>query len=288
MPHVADAASEEVHVTPVIHLVAAGQTYTFSGKSELSLGRADTSDVAFASPYVSRVHGRLIYDGTGWIYEDVGSRRGTRHGEKPIRRLRLIGPTTLLLGEPGLGEEVHISPESPSQIFICYRREDAAGHAGRLRDGLAATFGDSQVFLDIDQLNIGEDFVERTLAVIRSCRVLLAVIGRHWLTCRDTGGGRRIDDPEDYVRREIAAALGRAPQIAVVPVLVHGARMPREADLPDEIQALSRRNAIALPDEMWRPELRRLLKRLEDLIQAGPPAGGGGAEPDPLDADRPN
>lgn len=253
-------------VTAVINLVAAGRRYTFSDRAELSLGRADTSDVYFASPYVSRQHGRLTYDGTGWVYEDVGSRRGTRFRGRRIDRLKLVGPVTLLLGDPGVGEEVHISPESPSHIFICYRREDAAGHAGRLRDHLATAFGDSQVFLDTDGLKIGEDFVERTVALVEACRVLLVVIGRHWLTCRDAEGRRRIDNEGDYVRREIAAGLGRAPTV-VIPVLVHGADVPNEDDLPDEIRGLSRRNALKLPDELWQTGMTRLIEHIETLIQ---------------------
>lgn len=251
----------------VIHLVAAGGSYTFSGKLEVSMGRADTSDVRFASPYVSRRHGRLMHTAEGWVYEDVGSTRGTRFRGNQIDRLLLTGPVTLLLGEPGKGEEVRITPESPSQIFICYRREDAAGHAGRLRDRLAGVFGDSQVFLDIDQVKIGEDFVDRMTSVVGSCRALLVVIGQRWLDCRDVHGRRRLDDPDDYVRVEIGTALRKAPQIIILPVLVQGATMPREEDLPRELHALSRRSALVAPDERWRSEIDRLVESLESLIQ---------------------
>lgn len=251
----------------VIHLVAAGVRHTFSDERELWLGRADTCDVRLASPYVSRRHGRLTHTEDGWVYEDVDSSRGTRFRGRRIQRLVLVGPVTLLLGEPGRGEEVHIEPENPSRIFICYRREDTAGHAGRLRDQLANAFGDSQVFLDIDQLIIGEDFVDRINTVIDSCRALLVVIGQRWLDCRDEHGRRRLDDPQDYVHAEIATALGKSPGITVIPVLVHGAQMPREEDLPADLAALSRRNALIVPDERWRPEMDRLVERLEGLIR---------------------
>ena len=254
-------------MSTVIHIVATGESYTFSGRNELSLGRADTADVRFTNPYVSRWHGKLTHSDGGWVYEDVGSSRGTRFRGQPISRLPLVGPVTLLLGEPGKGEEVHISPENPSQIFICYRREDAAGHAGRLRDRLAAVFGDSQVFLDIDQVGIGEDFVEQTTSVLESCRALLVVIGRRWLDSRDVKGRRRLDNPDDYVRLEIRAALRRAPQMVIVPVLVQGATMPRDEDLPDDLQPLSRRNALTLPDERWHAEIGRLIENLEALIR---------------------
>ena len=253
-------------MSTVIHFSWAGEAYTFSDRDELSLGRADTADVRFANPYVSRRHGRLTHTDDGWLYEDLGSTRGTRFRGRPIRRLRLVGPVTLLLGEPGKGEEVRITPEIPAQIFICYRRDDAAGHAGRLRDRLAAAFGDSQVFLDIDQVGIGEDFVARTTSVVESCRVVLVVIGRRWLEVRDVHGRRRIDDPDDYVRIEIATALRADRPIVIVPVLVHGATMPREEDLPDEITALSRRNALAAPDERWHSEIKRLIEKLESVV----------------------
>jgi hypothetical protein len=268
-------------MSTVIHLVAAGESYTFSGRNELSLGRADTADVRFTNPYVSRWHGKLTHTDGGWVYEDVGSSRGTRFRGQPISRLPLVGPVTLLLGELGKGEEVHISPENPSQIFICYRREDAAGHAGRLRDRLAAAFGDSQVFLDIDQVGIGEDFVERTTSVVESCRALLVVIGRRWLDCRDVEGRRRLDNPDDYVRLEIRAGLRRAPQVVIVPVLVQGTAMPRDEDLPDDLRPLSRRHALTLPDERWHAEVSRLIESLEALIRVphvpAPPSEDGHA-----------
>ena len=265
-------------MSTVIHFSWAGEAYTFSDRDELLLGRADTADVRFANPYVSRRHGRLTHTDDGWVYEDLGSTRGTRFRGRPIRRLRLVGPVALLLGEPGKGEEVHITPEIPAQIFICYRRDDAPGHAGRLRDRLAAAFGESQVFLDIDQVGIGEDFVARTTSVVESCRVLLVVIGRRWLDVRDAQGRRRIDDPDDYVRIEIATALRQAPQLVIVPVLVHGARMPHEDDLPEELTALSRRNALAAPDERWHSEIDRLITTLESLVGVPrlSPSGGDG------------
>lgn len=253
----------------VIHLVAAGVKQTFSDERELWLGREDTCEVQLASPYVSRRHGRLTHTPDGWVYEDA-SRRGTMFRGRPIKRLVLVGPVTLLLGQPGRGEEVHIEPENPSRIFICYRREDAPGHAGRLRDRLANAFGDSQVFLDIDQLKIGEDFVERITTVIGSCRALLVVIGQRWLDCRDGRGRGRLEDPDDYVRVEIATALCKSPEITVIPVLVQGARMPREEDLPLDLAALSRRSALLAPDERWRPEIDRLVERLEGIIRIEP------------------
>jgi hypothetical protein len=254
-------------MTAVIRLIASGIDYTFANDNEILIGRAESADVRLANPYVSRRHGRLTRRSEGWVYEDIGSTRGTMFRGRRIEELLLVGPVTLLLGEPGRGEEVHIRPEHPSRIFICYRRDDAGGHAGRLRDRLAAAFGDSQIFLDIDRISIGEDFVDRVTRVVSSCRVLLVVIGRRWLDCQDDHGGRRIDDPQDYVRLEILTALRRTSGITVIPILVQGASMPREEDLPSDIAALSRRNALILPDERWRSEIDLLVERLETIMR---------------------
>src|SRR5207247_2365741 len=105
-----------------------------------------------------------------------------------------------------------------------YRREDASGHAGRLYDVLAAAFGADQVFIDVDTIEPGVDFVERIETSVASVDALVAVIGRDWLTAADAEGRRRLDNPEDFVRLEIASALSR--NIRVIPVLVEGARMP--------------------------------------------------------------
>jgi len=249
-----------------IRLLAAGVEYSFATEKEIWLGRADTADVRLSNPHVSRRHGRLVPTAAGWLYEDAGSTHGTRYRGRLIKRLPLVKPVTLLLGEPGRGEEVHIRPQHPWRIFICYRRQDTAGHAGRLRDRLAEGFGDSQVFLDIEQVRIGEDFVDRTTRVVGSCRALLVVIGQRWLTATDPHGRRRLDDEKDYVRLEITTALRSTPPIAVIPVLVQGATMPTEEQLPPDLRTLSRLNALLAPDERWRPEVDRLIELLESIM----------------------
>src|SRR5580693_2788527 len=110
------------------------------------------------------------------------------------------------------------------QIFISYRREEAAYAAGRLFDRLLRRFPKSQIFMDVDRLEAGEDFVEAIDASVASCDVLIAVIGRRWLDASDQGGKRRLDNPEDFVRLEISAALRR--RVRVIPVLLDGALMP--------------------------------------------------------------
>ena len=97
-----------------------------------------------------------------------------------------------------------------SKIFISYRREDSSGHAGRLYDHLANCFGETHIFMDIDNMRAGLDFVEQIEQAVQACDVLIAVIGKSWLTMKDEEGTRRLDNPHDFVRLEIQAALGSA------------------------------------------------------------------------------
>jgi TIR domain len=129
-----------------------------------------------------------------------------------------------------------------SQIFISYRREDTSASAGRFHDHLSARFAPDQIFMDVDNLEPGVDFVDAIEKSVSSCDVLIAVIGKHWLTSSDEEGQRRLDNPEDYVRIEIATALKR--DIRVIPVLVDGASIPKPRDLPDDLKSFVRRSAI--------------------------------------------
>ena len=142
-------------------------------------------------------------------------------------------------------------------IFISYRRDDSAGYAGRLHEELEERLGDGQVFRDVEALRPGQDFVEAIDLRLRECRACVVMIGRDWLDARDEAGHRRLDQAHDYVRLEIAAALGR-PGVLVVPALVAGATMPGAEDLPAEIQPLGRRQAITLRDETWESDVDRL------------------------------
>jgi hypothetical protein len=151
---------------------------------------------------------------------------------------------------------------SSGGTVVSYRREDAAGFAGRLCDSLERLLPDEPIFRDVDGLSPGQDFVSAIDARLRQCRVCLAVIGRDWLNARDAQGGRRLDQPEDFVRLELAAALAR-PEVLVIPVLVEGASMPPADALPSEIRGLARRQAVALRDDTWDSDVVRLVRSLE-------------------------
>jgi hypothetical protein len=156
------------------------------------------------------------------------------------------------------------STERSSKIFINYRREDSAGHAGRLFDRLGARFP-GRVFMDIDTLEPGVDFVEVIETAVGSCEVLIVLIGHEWLSVKDAAGHRRLDDPADYVRLEVATALQR--RIRVIPVLVQSASMPRAEELPPDLATLARRNAIELSDARWAYDVDRLIRTIEEVLE---------------------
>src|SRR6266498_3676899 len=124
-------------------------------------------------------------------------------------------------------------------ILVSYRRHESSHLAGRLYDRLADRFGEGQVFIDVDTIEPGVDFAEEISRAVATCKVLLAVIGPNWLTEADERGRRRLDDPDDFVRLEIEAALAR--DVRVIPVLVEGATMPRADELPPTLAALELR-----------------------------------------------
>jgi hypothetical protein len=136
-----------------------------------------------------------------------------------------------------------------ASVFISYRRHDTEGEAGRLFDGLAARVGAEHVFIDVTGIDAGLDFREAIATKLSSCDVLLAVIGRSWLEPEGERRRRRIDDPTDPLRVEIVTALER--KLPVIPVLVHGAVMPQEDDLPAPLKPLAYRNALELRHTHW-------------------------------------
>jgi hypothetical protein len=150
---------------------------------------------------------------------------------------------------------------SEPKLFISYRREETAGHAGRLYDTISARFGDHNVFMDID-LPPGIDFIERIQQAVGACHVLLVIVGPRWATLQAEEGTPRLADPDDFVRLEVETAL-RRPDLTVIPILVAGARMPEPEDLPEGIRPFARRNALEMSDLRWRFDIGRLMEILE-------------------------
>lgn len=151
---------------------------------------------------------------------------------------------------------------SPKNIFICYRRDDAGGDAGRLFDRLNYRFP-RRVFMDVAGIRPGADFSRVIQDTVGSCHVLIAIIGRHWITLKDDATDqRRLDLANDYVRREIATALSR--NITVIPVLVRGAKMPSSELLPPDLASLSLRNALEITDGDFDHDAQRLIEAVEN------------------------
>jgi WD40 repeat protein len=167
-------------------------------------------------------------------------------------------------------------PPAAGRIFISYRREETAYPAGWLYDRLVEHFGQDQVFKDVDSIALGDDFAEVITAAVAGCDVLLALIGDRWLTITGEDGRRRLDDPGDFVRLEIEAALTR--NIRVIPVLIDGARMPRPADLPPSLAKLVRRQALELSPSRFSSDTGRLLRVLDSSL-ADAQARSASAEP---------
>jgi hypothetical protein len=157
-----------------------------------------------------------------------------------------------------------ITGEVPGRIFVSYRHEETSYPAGWLFDRLVGHFGRDQIFKDIDSIELGDDFIEVITAAVGACDVLLALIGDQWLTMTGQDGRRRLDDPHDFVRLEIEAALTR--NVRVIPILVEGAQMPRADQLPASLATLVRRQALELSPSRFDSDARRLLKVLDRTI----------------------
>ena len=241
-----------------------------TGKPPISYGDLDTVVVRGAAAW-ARARAALIDYGTegptggessGWlgIWRSKAGRRRGKH---------VTGKATTPTGidgndgpEPSKADLP--SPTPQAGVFISYRRRDEAGFAGRLYDRLEAEFGTDQVFMDVDSIDLGLDFVDVLNASLRVCRALVVIIGKDWLSASDRSGSRRLDNPDDYVRLEIETALER--NIRVIPILVDGAQMPRRTDLPPSLAPLARRNGREMSHDRFGSDVLELITTLERLL----------------------
>jgi len=150
-------------------------------------------------------------------------------------------------------------------IFVSYRRQDSQSAAGRLTDHLKGQLPDVPIFRDVETIEPGVDFVEAIDKALKACSVLIAVIGPRWVDATHPDGARRLDDPNDYTRLEIATALKRQ-DVRVIPVLVEGAVMPGTSQLPEDLEPLARRNAIELADKRWDFDVSQLVDTLRKTL----------------------
>ena len=156
--------------------------------------------------------------------------------------------------------------ETAGKIFINYRRDDEPGFVHALFPRLEAAFGRNRLFMDVEgYIAAGDDFVEVLDGQVAQCDVLLVIIGPRWLDAKDESGSRRLENPDDFVRIEIVAALTKKKR--VIPVLVNNAQVPRGDRLPDDLKPLARRNAVRLAHERFAADCEGLIKELTSALQ---------------------
>ena len=150
------------------------------------------------------------------------------------------------------------------KIFLSYRREDTAGFAGRIYDRLEQSFRRENLFMDVDTIGAGRDFVRVIEHHVEACDVMLVLIGRNWLTVADEMGRPRLESPEDFVRVEVELALKFGKR--VIPVLVDKTEMPRANALAEPLKELSQRNAVGLTHERFKTDALGLVRVLEEAL----------------------
>lgn len=178
---------------------------------------------------------------------------------------RVTRPTRPRSGQSGGGKNA-------AGVFISYRRADSAAIAGRIHDRLAAHYGASSVFLDIEDIPPGSDFRTHIRQTVTGCRVALALIGPHWLGV-DATGRRRIDSIDDPVRAEIEAAMRE--KITLVPLLVDGAQMPVPDALPESLRDFAYLNAVRVENSV---DFHAQIDRLIQFIDGNSSATAQGAD----------
>jgi len=165
-------------------------------------------------------------------------------------------------------KDTHFKPittHKTNNIFISYRRNDSADVTGRIYDRLVLKFGNDSIFKDVDSIPLGVDFREHLDEMVSQCEVFITIIGDQWLYYVNSEGHRSLDDPKDFVRIEIESALKR--RIPVIPILVRGATIPKEEELPTSLRGLAYRNGIPIrPDPDFHKDMDRLISGLDKIL----------------------
>ena len=146
------------------------------------------------------------------------------------------------------------------KLFLSYRRSDSVGHSGRIQEDLAAVYGEENVFRDLDTMRPGVDFPDAVREAIAESDAVLVLVGPQWVSAEGKDGSPRIFAEGDWVRIEVREALAAGKW--VIPVLVGGAGMPRSEEIPEDLQALRRANAIEISDSRWLHDMERLVSAL--------------------------
>ena len=151
------------------------------------------------------------------------------------------------------------------RLFISYRRDDSAGYSGRVHDRLQREFGRNLLFMDVDSIPLGTNFVRVLGEEMAKCDALLAVIGPGWLDARDENGQRRLANSDDFVRIEIGTALKRG--IHVIPILLQGTQVPKVDQLPDDLKELALRTGLDVRHASFNEDMERLIRELKGALK---------------------
>lgn len=149
------------------------------------------------------------------------------------------------------------------RIFISYRRQDSAAYAGRIGDRLVRRYGKPNIFVDVDRILPGQDFREVINASVAAADILLVMIGPSWLQVTERDGTRRLDNPEDFVRLEILAAIEKRK--VIIPVLLGNVKMPTVEALPEKLQQLAHKQAIEISDTRFHSDVDRLIESIDAI-----------------------
>lgn len=186
---------------------------------------------------------------------------------------------------PTQPRQVSAPKSAGAKVFISYRHTDVevGGYVWGVYEVLKERCGVHNVFKDVDSIPLGESFPEHIRQAVRSCDVALVFIGPRWIGAKGESGRRRLDNPKDWVRLEVAEAL-RHPHVLVIPILVAGARMPSREELPPAISRLADIQAFTWPEQ---GAIQQLLPRIEGWAAGHGDDGEGEGPPDvdaPVDA----
>ena len=188
----------------------------------------------------------------------LSSHPGTEHISKPASLNRERMPSQPI---SGFAKTLAETQQGIKSLFISYRRQDSADITGRIYDGLIQHFGKTAVFKDVDSIPLGIDFREHLREHVGRCSILIAIIGKNWLVGGE-GKQPRLNDARDHLRIELETALQR--NIPVIPVLVQGATIPQEDELPSSLRSLAYRNGISVrPDPDFHTDMDRLIRGVE-------------------------
>ena len=247
------------------------------GWSRLLLDKSSPIQIAFTSkqkPEIMQYFGSEVYS----YSIDQAKEYGYLQAQKPSELLPRIqypddnlfpttNPSDVVTGKPIPDTDIFRA----YLIFISYRWDDSKPIAEKLYKRLSEVFNFdtvSQVFMDTSSTHYGENFIDRIYEAIDKCEIVLALIGRLWLTIPDSTGKRRLDNPDDTLRKEIEYAL--ANKKLVLPVLVNRANIPSESALPDSpLRQLSRIQSFEIvhKDKYFDSEVDELIEALQLLLK---------------------